>query len=108
MTTYHLLAKPLHQTPDGKVTWETSCGLKVSLPPQRFKAGAVVQTPDKRAGEIIECAACYSGVEDEPARPSRQEAPDPLSARQGQPNGVIKDERGDDEVLGEEVDDYPG
>ncbi len=105
MTTYHLLAKPLQRLPDGKVVWETNCGLKVSLA-KVCHPGGTVQTADKRGNEIIECASCYA-AEDQSGQPQsqRQAAPDPLSART---TSASNEERGDDAILGEESEEYPG
>lgn len=62
MATYHTLLKPLRRAPDNvRVIWLTTCGIEVAMPPQKFSPGHTVQTPDKRGGEVIECAGCYAG-----------------------------------------------
>ncbi len=108
MTTYHTLAKPLERLPDGKVKWETTCGLKVSLPAQKFPVGTIVKTPDKYGEEIIECTACYAAVDetrtDEQIRAAQER--EVARSQTGDLSGVQLD---DDNFtpINEEVDEYP-
>ncbi len=61
MTTHHTLLKPLRRAADGRIIWQTHCGVEIAMPPQKFSEGAPVKVPDDRGEETIECAGCYAG-----------------------------------------------
>ena len=63
MPLYHLLAKPLNVTPDGKRIWLCLCGQKVSLPNVQ-PANQAISIPNNRV-EVVECPGCYAGTEED-------------------------------------------
>jgi hypothetical protein len=115
---HHLLAKPVKVLSATKVEWECACGLRVALPPQQVPAGTAIKVSDKYDPEIVECAACYAGVDE------KGELPPPVGAganeRQLEPTfdtdlgvpDVDGDVNGTDddggEVLAEEDEEFPG
>ncbi len=103
MSTYHILRRPLSRLPDGSVKWEALCGLQLALRPHPdVKPGGTAQTADKRGAEVIECAGCFAGTDDQPQQGRRQEQ-DP--ERPLAPGSELDDPNFT--VLGEESDEFP-
>ncbi len=115
MTTYHLLAKPVRRMPDTRIEWECICGLRAALPPTKVPAGTAITVKDNQPDAIIECAACYNAVDE------KGERPPPVGAGTNEQDlnptfdsdlsdAVDTEQASDeapDEVLKEEVDEYP-
>ncbi len=107
---HHLLSKPVRVISPQRVEWECSCGLRVALPPQQ------VPVPDKHDPEIIECAACYAGVDEKGSAPvpvgaAANERPlEPtFDTDLGEPDdGEAAPDETDGEVLGTEEEEFPG
>lgn len=102
MTTYHTLQKPLRRGPNGTVIWNTTCGLEVAMPPQKFAPGAVAQVPDRHEGEVVECAGCYAGSDI-----AEPEIGGDDSERLQAP-GTELDDEDPFKVINEEKEEFPG
>lgn len=113
---HHLLVKPVKVLSPERVEWECACGLRVALPPQKVPAGTAIKVSDKHDPEIIECAACYAGVDEKGPGP----VPVGAAANEQQLNPTFDMDLGEstddeaapdedtEEVLKEENEEFPG
>lgn len=114
---YHLLSKPIRRIDDARIEWACICGLRVALLPTKVPAGTAIHVPDDHGEDVVECAACYAGVDE------RGEVPPPAGAAPNEreqdttfdmdlgdatdTESALKEDAGDEEVLEEVDEEYP-